>query len=227
MDGILPAAGSATRMRGMPKFLLPCSISYETLLEKHIDNLLKYCEVVWVPTRPELVGLIHSLGYTSDRVVVVALSSKSMTETVLKIAKISNSESFMLCMPDTFFYGDLPYMALSTLDSDVNLACWKIREEQMGKLGQVKFHASIDNKGKIVDSRDKDPKCTFEYSWGAMAFNRKFLGLGNPEMPHVGYIINPAIQSGLDVQGFKVSGEYFDCGTPTEYLQLVGKTLSE
>ena len=172
MDGILPAAGSALRMRGIPKFLLPCSAEYRTLLERHLDNMLEYCEIVWIPTRPELVNLLQSLGLSSDRVVIVSLSTQTMTETVLKIASISSANDFMLCMPDTYFYGELPYKELAKLNSDINLACWEIRKEQMGKLGQIEFTDSRIAKGKIISSRDKDPACEFKHSWGALSFNR-------------------------------------------------------
>lgn len=227
MDAILPAAGSALRMRGIPKFLLPCSSQYQTLIERHIDNLLKYCQTVWIPTRPELVNLLQSLGISSDRVVIVSLSTQSMTETALKITGISSADEFMLCMPDTFFHGELPYEQLASLDSDLKLACWEIRQEQMGKLGQIEFEDSDSTSGKISNSKDKDPKCVYKHSWGALSFNRRFIELGKPEMPHVGYIINPAIESGLDVRGFTLSGEYFDCGTPMEYLQLVERIMHE
>jgi choline kinase len=227
MDGILPAAGSASRMRGIPKFLLPCSDQYQTLIERHLENLLKYCETVWIPTRPELVNLLQSLGLSSDRVVIVSLSTQSMTETVLKIARISSADNFILCMPDTYFHGELPYEELANIDSDLRLACWKIRKEQMGKLGQIEFADSKIANGKILNSRDKDANCEFEHSWGALSFNRKFIELGKPEMPHVGYIINPAINAGLDIQGFTLKGQYFDCGTPMEYLQLIEKVLHE
>lgn len=227
MDGILPAAGSALRMRGIPKFLLPCSAEYRTLLERHLDNLLEYCEIVWIPTRPDLVNLLQSLGLSSDRVVIVSLSTQTMTETVLKIASISSANNFMLCMPDTYFHGELPYEELAKLNSDLNLACWEIRKEQMGKLGQIEFTDSRIAKGKILHSRDKDPMCEFKHSWGALSFNREFIKLGKPEMPHVGYIIEPAIKAGLDVQGFTLNGDYFDCGTPLEYLKLIEKILNE
>ena len=36
MDVILPAAGLAKRMKGIPKFLLPANDEYETLLEIHL-----------------------------------------------------------------------------------------------------------------------------------------------------------------------------------------------
>lgn len=225
MDGILPAAGSAVRMRGLPKFLLPSSVEYETLLERHVRNMLDYCQTVWIPTRPDLVPLLQSLGFASDRVVIVSLATQSMTETAMKVANISNADKFMLCMPDTYFYGEQPYEELSKLDSSVKLACWTIRPEQMGKLGQVKFENEGADNGVIVSSRDKDPECKFEHSWGALTFNREFINLGQPEMPHVGYIINPAIENGLNVKGFTLEGNYFDCGTPREYLQLVGKIL--
>jgi hypothetical protein len=226
MDGLIPASGAASRMRGIPKFLLPCDEEYLTLLERHIVNMLSYCRMVWIPTRPDLTILIESLGITSDRVVVIPMVTKSMTETILKVAAISSAEEFMLCMPDTYFEGELPYENLANLNSDLKLACWQIREEQKGKLGQVLFKHSHGDL-KVLDSRDKDPSCDFDFSWGAMSFRRELLELGDVDMPHTGYLIKPAIERGFDVSGFVVAGQYFDCGTPKEYLQMLRNVSNE
>jgi NDP-sugar pyrophosphorylase family protein len=213
-------------MRGIPKFLLPCDEEYLTLLERHVHNMLKYCKVIWIPTRPDLTILIETLGITSERVVVVPMVTKSMTETILKVAAISSADDFMLCMPDTYFEGELPYQNLRELQGDLKLACWAIRPEQKGKLGQILFESG-NNTSRIIDSRDKDPGCTFDYSWGAMSFRRELLKIANPEMPHTGYLIKPAIENRLVVDGFVVKGNYFDCGTPNEYLQMLRKVTSE
>jgi hypothetical protein len=103
--------------------------------------MLNYCKMVWIPTRPELTILIESLGITSERVVVIPMVTKSMTETILKVAAISSADEFMLCMPDTYFEGELPYKNLGALSGDLKLACWEIRPEQKGKLGQILFQA--------------------------------------------------------------------------------------
>ena len=226
MDGLIPASGATSRMRGIPKFLLPCDEEYLTLLERHIFNMLQHCKMIWIPTRPDLTILIESLGITSERVVVIPMATKSMTETILKIAAISSANEFMLCMPDTYFEGELPYENLGSLECDLKLACWAIRPEQKGKLGQILFEAG-NNPSKVIDSRDKDPDCMFEHSWGAMSFKRDVLKLGNPEMPHTGYLIKPAIEKRLIVDGFVVNGSYFDCGTPKEYLQMLKKVTNE
>jgi UTP-glucose-1-phosphate uridylyltransferase len=60
-----------------------------------------------------------------------------------------------------------------------------------------------------------------------MSFRRELLELGNPEMPHTGYLIKPAIEKGLLVDGFVLEGSYFDCGTPKEYLQMLRKVTNE
>jgi NDP-sugar pyrophosphorylase family protein len=226
MDGILPASGSATRMRGIPKFLLPCDSSYMTLLERHVLNMLGYCRIVWIPTRPELAILVETLKITSDRVVVLPLTTSTMTETILKVTAISSADEFMMCMPDTYFLGDLPYEYLSNLEGDsLKLATWRIREDQKGKLGQVKYLE--ESSGTVMDSQDKNPNCNYEFSWGAMAFNREILKNANVEMPHLGYVINPAITKGQKVTGNNFNGEYFDCGTPSEYLNLLKKVVYE
>ena len=63
MDVILPAAGLAKRMKGVPKFLLPANDQYETLLEIHLKNLEDKCENIYLPTRPDLVPIINSLDF--------------------------------------------------------------------------------------------------------------------------------------------------------------------
>jgi choline kinase len=222
VDGILPAAGLATRMRGLPKFLLPCDDQYTTLIEKHVTNLLRTCETVWIPTRPEQTILLETLGLSSDRVVVVPMTTGTMTQTVLRLAKISGTPRFVLVMPDTYFFGEQPYEYLATSKNELNLACWDIRPEQRGKLGQVLIEGG--NKGTILDSKDKDLDCVFPHSWGAMAFDRSILDFAEASMPHTGYLIKPALLAGKSVEGSVMSGKYFDCGTPREYLQMLDLT---
>jgi hypothetical protein len=223
VHGILPASGLATRMRGLPKFLLPCSDTYETLIERHVDHMLDSCEMVWIPTRPKLAHLLEDLDFTSDRVTITSLETGSMTETVLQTAKLSRAERFVIAMPDTYLLGELPFSYLANSKADLSLALWRIRDDQKGKLGQV----LLDNphEGNVVNARDKDIDCDYEHSWGAMGINRSILELADPEMPHVGYLIPPAFESGATVAGKVFEGSYYDCGTPREYLTMLEEVL--
>jgi hypothetical protein len=67
----------------LPKFLLPCDDEYTTLIEKHVSNLLDVCETVWIPTRPEQTILLETLGISSDRVVVLPMTTATITHTGL------------------------------------------------------------------------------------------------------------------------------------------------
>lgn len=219
IDGILPAAGLATRMRGLPKFLLPCDDQYTTLIEKHVVSLLETCDTVWIPTRPEQTILLETLGISSDRVVVVPMTTDTMTQTVLRLTSISGATRFVMVMPDTHFLGEQPYRYLSEATGDLNLACWEIRKEQRGKLGQVLIESGP--RGRVIESKDKDPNCEFRHSWGAMSFSRSTLEVADATMPHTGYFINPALAAGMSVEGSVLNGKYFDCGTPREYLEML------
>ena len=219
IDGILPAAGLATRMRGLPKFLLPCDENYTTLIERHITQMLGVCETVWIPTRPDQTILIESLGLSSDRVVIVPMTTQTMTHTIMRLCAISGAERFMMAMPDTYFYGEQPYEYLANSKSEMELACWAIREEQLGKLGQVLIQDLPE--GVVLQSRDKDTECNWPHSWGAMAFNRGALAYANKDMPHTGYMIPKLLESGVKVRARVLEGNYFDCGTPREYLQML------
>lgn len=220
MDGIIPAAGIASRMRGIPKFLLPCDEVYTTLIEAHILNLSKICETIWIPTRPELIILLESLGIAKDRIVVLPMQTENMTQTVQRVVKISKADYFQLVMPDTYFYGEQPYFTLNQKPALAELACWKIRKDQKGKLGQVKIEGDV-----VHDLQDKDPNCSYEYAWGSLSFQAELMSYANQSDPHIGYAVKNALISGNFISAKKIIGKYFDCGTPKEYLSMLDEVL--
>jgi hypothetical protein len=212
-------------MRGLPKFLLPCDDEYLSLLERHIENLMQYCETIWVPVRHDLVPLVESLRIPSERVVILTMNTQSMTETVRRVVSLSSGSRFLMTMPDTYFHGEMPYKYLGESQDTMNLACWNIRPEQFGKLGQVEISMdqTIPSLGAVLSSEDKNPHCRFPHSWGAMSFDRDVMHLATDEMPHTGYLIPKLLAEGTKVGAKVMSGDYFDCGTPTEYLAMLRK----
>jgi CTP:molybdopterin cytidylyltransferase MocA len=221
MDGIVPAAGLATRMRGIPKFLLPCDRSYTTLLENHLRELLEVCDTIWIPTRPEMVLLLDSLGIAKERVVVLPIVTNNMTETVKRVLSIASADYFQLIMPDTFFLGETPYKKLAAQPKIADLACWTIRQEQKGKLGQV----LADKDGIVIDMKDKDPGCEYPISWGSLTFSRRLEPYMKDSDPHIGYAVKHALEDGGTITAQTIEGQYFDCGTPDEYLSMLEKAL--
>lgn len=225
MDAILPAAGLASRMRGIPKFLLPADVSYRTLIERHIEALIDLVDTIWVPTRPEQVLLLNSLGIAQEKVVVVPMVTTTMNHTIRRIMEISAASSFMLIMPDTRFIGEQPQRALHTIPEGqlAHLAGWAIRAEQRGQLGQIRRTVA----GEVSDVRDKDPHCTYPHVWGALAFHRELMRYIDPADPHVGYAIRAAVNDGQVIGATIMDGMYFDCGTPSEYLNMLRATQDD
>ena len=120
-----------------------------------------------------------------------------------------------------FFYGQKPYELLNQNPDVADVACWKIRGEQKGKLGQVE-----QSENYITDIKDKSKDCDYEYSWGAFTFSRKLEEFIDNKDPHVGYALEKAVNNKLKISYKNIDGEYFDCGTPEEYLSLLTKLLS-
>ena len=226
MDAVIPAAGKASRIRGLPKFLLPCDREYQTLIEWHIAHLRQICDRVFIGCRPEQANLLRSLGLAGEQIVLCEVESPTMTSTVAKLLTHSDSESFVLAMPDTYFFGgQLSYRrfleeAAGSRGSFFHLGLWNIRESQVGRVGQI----SLRSDGRVLDSVDKSPESNYPYLWGVMAFSRDvFDGFMKPEDPHTGYGIPRAVSEGLAVTTRLFEGEYFDCGTPSEYWDLLEK----
>jgi hypothetical protein len=73
--------------------------------------------------------------------------------------------------------------------------------------------------------KDKDPSCNYEFSWGALTFNRELLNYADSKDPHIGYAVRNALKSGENVDARKMHGKYFDCGTPNEYLDMLQEVI--
>lgn len=217
MHGILPAAGQAMRLRRLPKFLLPSDGDATTLIERHIQGMENFCDIIWLPVRADLVQLVHDLKL-GERVIPVPLTTNTMTETVLRVASISGSDEFLLGMPDTAFVGEDPYprLNLGVKKSSLSLALWKTASSQIGKVGSVEIQGD-----KIIGSVDKSLEHSHPYHWGAMSFNRSFIDVLDIEMPHTGYGIRKCIEAKLSIDFFISTGQYFDCGTFSEYQRYI------
>lgn len=221
MFAILPAAGLATRMRGIPKFLLPAGKNHESLIEIHINNMSDYCEKILIPTRNDLIPLLESLSIKNKKVFFIPMKTKTMSETVLNTIEKYETDYYSLVMPDTYFLKSNPHNFLKETEKNKELCkliCWKIRNEQRGKLGEVDIDIKTDVAKNIID---KNPESNLKYAWGALSFSNKIKQYINPSDPHIGYAALNLINNNCIVRTKIVDGSYFDCGTPQEYISLI------
>ena len=204
-------------MKGIPKFLLPIDENYKSLLEYHIENLLPFSQELIIPTRKDLLPIIKSLDYDFSNIIFMEVETNTMNETVSEVLKKFNYDQALIIMPDTYFSSGYPFLDKENLhDSLCTLACWKIRDEQRGKLGEVK----IEN-GFVEKIIDKDINTGFDYSWGSILFNKEFEQYIIPNDLHIGYSAAMALENGEKVSAYLMDGRYYDCGTPSEYIELL------
>jgi hypothetical protein len=216
---LIPASGSAVRMRGLPKFLLPSGVDELSLLELHISNIKDSVDEILIAINPIFYEIAKNAKLQLFGAQLIPVETMTMTETVLQLASVSKCSRFTVIMPDTVFESNESYN-FNVLSGDLGLSLWRIRDDQYGKLGQV----LISPDGKVLDCVDKNPDCRYEYSWGSMTFSRNFLACLDIKFPHIGFGIMPALASELDVTSVLLPGRYWDCGTPIEYLRYL-KTL--
>ena len=82
----------------------------------------------------------------------------------------------------------------------------------------------VKNKN-VLEMVDKKPDNGFKHAWGALTFNRKLEQYINNQDPHIGYAVKESVNNGEKVSVSLVEGNYFDCGTPEEYIKLLKETL--
>jgi hypothetical protein len=215
--GLLPAAGTATRMSGLPKFLLPISENHQCLLTYHVDLMAPHVDHIIIPTRPEWANLLKSFDFEST-VDVVEMTTHTMAETVKRALEGRDFDSCVLGMPDTYFVGGNPYLELGGIqEADVSLAVFATRPEQVGKVGSV----ALDGEGRVTDHADKELDRDFGHHWGVIEFGANVEKFLSPDATTGGYLISEALTRSLNVRGYVAGYPYFDCGTFREYLQCL------
>ena len=220
--GILPASGSASRLNGLPKFILPIGDG-RSLLQWHVDLMSRACRHVTVSTRNRWTALVRDLSlnaYITER------EPSTMADAVLKMT-MGESDAIVIGMPDIYIHNSLSnfYQDLLTSDGDVVLATWDYAPQNMrGKIGQV----LADDKGNVLSVVDKDPDCDYPEMWGALLFRNESIKKIDPEGGSVLNKVNDWIAEGVSVKRVKMSGEYIDAGTVEGLVQLytaIGKSL--
>ena len=226
---IIPAAGSATRIGGLPKYLLPVGKFALPLLFFHIKMAINCNYPVLIAVHPSMHEYVSELcsswGFIDAE--VISIHSKTMTETcLLMTSNLSESATVSVSMPDTFFTRMrnidtfMPLTELHTLAP--SLALWKIQTFQMGKLGQVEIDVFAT---KVVRLIDKDLSCSFENSWGMVALPLSLMRTFSILDPHLGISLAKLVPDSLSLNYLEIPGKYFDCGTIVEYQEALDLSL--
>lgn len=225
-QGILPAAGLASRLRGLPKFSLPIDSTFTTLLEWHVRQMLEVVDTIYIPIRAATRDVLESLDVLSRNVIAVEVETATMTQSVNAVLERSTASRFLLGMPDTWFSANSNvYEKLIATDSEVAIGCFPIRPDQVGKVGQVDLELGAGNLAQVTRIVDKDPNCSFQHLWGAINFRRELMALSAPEDPHIGQALARWVDSDRAVSGVVAGDSYFDCGTGEEYWRLLERLL--
>lgn len=223
MIGILPAAGKAERIHGLPKFLLPVGDSF--LLELHVKRMLAAgCKEV-------LVGAT----WGNDQIVTeyvpegahmyVARDHETMTATV-RSARYAHEDNWheehnvLFGMPDTYWEFPMVYKGLAySLDIyTVVMTVFRARPGQHRNGGMCRIN---EDNNRITEIIDKPENTDLEYIWGALAWRPEFWQYLKSSDAHVGFGVQRAIEAGVEVRAVYCEGGYWDCGEPASYFEMI------
>lgn len=217
---IFPICGYASRIGGIPKFLLPLPYN-NTLLKNHINNIdKKNCIII---TTPEYAIYLYDYlnnNFNGNKFQIIINKTKTMSETILTL-KYEKNKIYSMIMPDTYYKEknilENMFQVYNNYNCDIVLGIFKIRENQKGKLGQVLF----DEYDNLIDVIDKDKHCIYEWAWGTIMWNNTFIQYIDKELSHIGYGLMPALKNNLSIKVYKSNDYYYDCGTFEEYKELL------
>lgn len=214
MIGIVPAAGFAMRMNGIPKMMLP--IPGGTLIQTLCERMERIGQVI-VGTRPAqyeaLAGLCNALVFRCE--------TATMSETVLSARLFMTANEWTcLGMPDTYFDDADAFVKLAAElkdGADVAVGVFQTRPEQRHKLGMVELTPGDE----VLHVVDKPAQTELTWAWGVLAWKPRFWHLLSANDPHVGYALPRALAAEMDVRAVKMDGGFWDCGTPDEYFACI------
>lgn len=210
---VIPAAGRAVRLNGLPKFLLPIDASL-SLLSYHLKMASEYADITIIGTRPEFSSLVLEIS-KDFRAKTCVVDTKTLTETVCEITRGLAPRTLTVHLPDTHVGDENIFAKLekATLSKEKSgLALWRSSESQRGHLGQVKIESSGKD-FKVVQIVDKDPEFFTGYHWGAISFFRPDLESWSRTEPTIGNIAANLIQQGEEFFSILSDSSYVDLGT--------------
>ena len=231
--GVLPAAGLAKRMNGIPKFMLPIGRGCASILDYHASFMASLALNLHCFTRPSWEELVSAHLAEFDNVSLRSLETATMSETIRVGLESEKWDWAVLGMPDTVFsLGENPYAALVAAVRDLQavphaidspqliVSAFPTSSEQVGSVGSISYGSDL-----IVSAHaDKDPSRNFGQHWGAMAFNRPAFEMLDPSTPHVGYLISALLTAGFQVRVVEHEFGYIDCGVLSEYIRALGES---
>ena len=216
--GLIPLAGNATRMKNLPKFLLPCKIGVSLL-----ENTLECFSFINVNTI--VAGVSENTNeilsaYSFNKEVV---NTKTMAETIYKLIHKYAAKKYVMIMPDTFFSYTNKLQTINTLldDNEIIVCLWKIKDYQIGKVGQCNVTGD-----EITDIIDKDVSCKYPYVWGMIAWASSINYLVDPTWETIGNLIKKAIELKIRIKPIFMPGTYYDCGTYNEYFLMIKNEIA-
>jgi NDP-sugar pyrophosphorylase family protein len=219
---VLPAAGKASRVSGIPKFMLPIVDSnFQSkpipLINWHLSKLSKLGMKIVIPTSKTYFEMIKVITEEFNPE-VIQIDSESMPDSILQTCEHAYSDDYLVIMPDTFFSSYEFVYPLIKSRNDLTLATWKYRESQRGKFGSVEID---DLKNEVLKVVDKDPNSPLDAFWGSAKMSRDLLPHLSKHDTHLGHAFNRYLFQGKKVHNLEVEGEYFDIGTFDEYFNLI------
>lgn len=226
MIGILPCAGTASRLFNLPKFMLPTKFEQCPLIVYWINLLIKNgcTKVIIGVSEFTKIFIDNIIRYNLDEFTQSLISIKmvgntiTMNETILKCLQGEVYDLAIMGMPDTYISSLSSKLFNNLIETECDVGCylWNIRKSQLGKIGQCSV-----NDDSIIDIIDKDSSCNYNFGWGVVVFKSKFESFIYSDDLHIGYSMQRYLES------FKISyqimndGMYFDCGTVTGYREYL------
>lgn len=222
---IIPAAGTASRFGGLPKYLLPSNPEGKSLLSLHIDASLRAdIGEIRIVVHPSMFQFVSDLlSSKPNRIRLQRAETMTMTETIKSALQGGVlDKSCVITLPDTFNTGMLSNdfaTNLSHLNLGINsLLLWKMDESKKGKLGQV----SVNNEeNQVLDVIDKDPNCNYPYFWGAISLATELIQELDINSQTISHNIKDYLKTGLTIRAIKSNSEYFDCGNFHDYKKML------
>ena len=234
MWGIIPAAGSASRMQplAMSKELLPVGSRVENGVERPravseylVERLIrggagKLCFVI-SPSKGDIIEYYGSRPLAADVVYTVQPRPSGLCDAVFRAAPlIREDERVAIGLPDTIWF---PEDALKELPPDqLSFLLFPVDHPES-------FDAVVtDDRGAVVEIQVKSAQARSCWIWGAIAMpGRIFHALHSLwQMPHrqdeyFGSLINDWLRRGGTAIGVRAGREYIDTGTLEGYRTAI------
>lgn len=226
--GIIPAAGKAARLHGLPKFLLPVPHRAKTLIGALAARMVMAgATTIYTGVNRDTQRILNE--YSPAGIVTYRSEAQAIGGTVLAARQMCGDATVVYGLPDTFWTGDgqdslLRPFVLNMMGL-VTIVAWPATGTGW-TLDVEHYKPELSNSKGYLRVRRMSNTDVLTHQPGVLIWNEEFWEFIREDDTHLALALVRALHAKRQIKVCAAEGAYYDCNTLDDYRALLNGVLA-